>query len=143
VPAKPVEPAKAPPKARPETAGGESDEAAGSYESHMALASKLGAAEPDKAKTHLQFAARMRPGSPEPWTRMGDLEFRRGNLDAASTHYGTALSKTDYGPALIGMARVSAREGNAASARGYYRRYLDVNSMGSQAEEARKYLGEP
>jgi len=108
----------------------------------MNLAAQFTTSDPDKAMTHLQFAARMRPASPEPQSRMGDIELRRGNTGAAGALFGAALKKSEYGPALIGMARLSARQGNDSSARGYYRRYLDTNRTGSQAAEARKYLGE-
>lgn len=112
------------------------------YEGHMAAGNRLIVKDPAKAAVHYQAAARLAPGRVEPLHRLGDCEFAMGDLKAAASHYQEVLKIRDYGPSLIGLARVHQKLGNMNEARYYYSRYLEVNPSGSQAEEARRFLGE-
>jgi Tfp pilus assembly protein PilF len=109
----------------------------------MAAGQRAMATDPALALTHFQAAAQLAPGRPEPRTKMGDCEMRRGNASAAASQYQAALNAfPSYGPAIIGLARAHARLGHDADARDLYRKYLDVNRTGTNADEARRVLGE-
>jgi Tfp pilus assembly protein PilF len=97
--------------------------------------------DPRTAMTHFAAAAQAKPGQVAPVSAMGDCAANMGNLDQARRHYENALRLRDsYGPALIGMARIHKRTGDSVGALRFYRRYLEVNSRGSQADEARAFV---
>lgn len=109
---------------------------------HMSQGNRLIRKSPKKAYTHFQFAARVCPGLAEPRAKMGDCEFRSGKMKQAAVHFQAALKVgPNYGPAIIGLARTHSRLGNDTDARYHYMRYLKVNPYGSQAQEAKDYLG--
>jgi hypothetical protein len=128
----PVEPAK--PAA--------DDSTADTFEGHMAAGNKLILKDPGKATIHYQAASRLAPGRVEPLHRLGDCEAALGDFKAAAAHYQSVLKIRDYGPSIIGLARAHKKLGNEADARFYYAHYLEVNPTGSQAAEARQYLGQ-
>ncbi len=73
---------------------------------------------------------------------MAECEFRLGRYREAAALFQQAMDASpNYGPAIAGLARAHARLGNTKDARFLYMRYLDVNPNGSQAAEARAYLG--
>ena len=95
-----------------------------------------------KAFIHFQFAARVCPARAEPRAKMGDCELRSGKPKQAAVHFQAALKVgPNYGPAIIGLARTHVKMGNDDDARYHYMRYLNINPHGSQAQEARDYLG--
>ena len=113
------------------------------FEGHMSAGNKtMVAGNHEGAIAQFQAAARLSPGRVEPLSRIGDCEMARGRLDAAVEGYKAALKIRDYGPALIGAARAHARRGDEGDAKSYYSHYLEVNPSGSQADEARRFLGQ-
>lgn len=112
------------------------------YDRHMIEGTRLIGSDPKKALAHFQAAARQRPASVEPKVKMAECEFRLGRYREAAALFQQAMDASpNYGPAIAGLARAHARLGNAKDARFLYLRYLDVNPNGSQAAEARAYLG--
>ncbi len=112
------------------------------YDQHMAEGMRLIGRDPKKALAHFQAAARQRPASVEPKVKMAECEFRLGRYREAAALFQQAMDASpNYGPAIAGLARAHARLGNTKDARFLYMRYLDVNPNGSQAAEARAYLG--
>lgn len=112
------------------------------YDQHMAEGLRWLGRDPRKALAHFQAAARQRPGSVEPKVKMAECEFRAGRYREAAALFQQAMDASpNYGPAIAGLARAHARLGNAKDARFLYMKYLDVNPNGSQAPEARAYLG--
>lgn len=130
-------PAAAPPVTEGQPSPREDD----SYAGHMSLGNRLLDSNPEKALTHFSFAASLAPGRAEPLAKMADAEARLGDLTRAAVHYQAALKIHPYGPAMIGLARVHDRMGNRDSARHWYEKYLEINKSGTQAAEARAYLG--
>lgn len=112
------------------------------YDQHMAEGVRLLGRDPKKALAHFQAAARLRPASVEPKVKTAECEFRLGRYREAAALFQQAMDASpNYGPAIVGLARAHARLGNAKDARFLYLKYLDVNPNGSQAAEARAYLG--
>ncbi len=112
------------------------------YDQHMAEGMRWLGRDSRRAYAHFQAAASQRPGSVEPQVKMAECEYRQGRYREAAALFQRALDRNpDYGPAIVGLARSHARLGNAQEARFLYLRYLEVNPNGSQAAEARAYLG--
>lgn len=112
------------------------------YDQHMAEGLRLLDRDPRKALAHFQAAGRQRPASVEPKVKTAECEYRLGRYREAAALFQKAMEQNpNYGPAIAGLARAHARLGNGKDARFYYMKYLDVNPNGSQAAEARAYLG--
>ncbi len=112
------------------------------YDQHMAEGLRLLDRNPRKALAHFQAAGQERPASVEPKVKMAECEYRLGRYREAAALFQKAVEQNpNYGPAIAGLARAHARLGNDKDARFCYMKYLDVNPNGSQAAEARAYLG--
>lgn len=112
------------------------------YDQHMAEGSRWLARDLRKAMAHFQAASVHRPGSVEPRVKMAECEYRLGRYREALALFQRALDMNpNYGPAIIGLARTHQRLGNTNDARFWYLKYLESNPHGSQAQEARAYLG--
>ncbi len=116
--------------------------AAGDFNGHMKAGDKALSRDPEVALAHYSLAHQLKPGNPLPLHKMGEACFKLRRYEEAKTHYQRALGLvSSYGPAMIGLARVAKARGIADEARRYYQMYLDVNPSGTQAKEARQYLG--
>lgn len=75
-------------------------------------------------------------------TEMAKCELRLGHLRKAATLFREALDiYGGYGPAIAGLARTYARMGRGEDARDLYMSYLEVNPKGTDAAEAKAFLG--
>lgn len=111
------------------------------FDQHMEQGNRLRTSDPERAMTHFSAAAALKPGQVAPVAALGDCAARLDKRDQAQRYYARALRIRDsYGPALIGMARLHKQAGDTGTALGFYRRYLEVNSRGSQAGEARAFV---
>jgi|GEM_PF-3139808 len=111
------------------------------YDKHMGEGYRYLKINPKRALAHFQMASRLNPSAVEPVAKMGDCALVMGDIDVAMDYYQKALKMSEgYGPAMIGIARGFARKGNKEQARLWYKKYLDTNPRGSQAEEARQFL---
>ncbi len=116
--------------------------AAGDFNGHMKAGDKALSRDPEVALAHYSLAHQLKPGNPLPLHKMGEACFKLRRYEEAKSHYERALGLvSSYGPAMIGLARVAKARGIADEARRYYQMYLDVNPSGTQAKEARQYLG--
>jgi len=93
---------------------------------HAARAAALAAlARIDEAAAAYRTASEINPANPDPLNNLGNLEQRRGNLDAAIGHYERALAlapasiqvHSNYGTALYALARRDAAGARDAEAR--------------------------
>lgn len=111
------------------------------YDAHMEAGNRLMTTRPDAAMAHFRRAAQLRPARVEPLSRMGDLAMQQQDLEGAERFYREALRRNaDYGPTMLGIARLRHRKGNRDDARYWYTRYLERFPQGSGAAEARTYL---
>lgn len=116
--------------------------AAGDFNGHMKAGDKALSRDPEVALAHYSLAHQLKTGNPLPLHKMGEACFKLRRYEEARSHYERALGLvSSYGPAMIGLARVAKARGIADEARRYYQMYLDVNPSGTQAKEARQYLG--
>lgn len=116
-------------------------EEADTYDAHMEAGNRLMSTRPDAAMAHFRRAAQLRPNRVEPFSRMGDLALQQQDLAGAERHYREAIRRNaDYGPTILGMARLKQRLGDREDARYWYTRYLERFPQGSGASEARTYL---
>jgi predicted TPR repeat methyltransferase len=93
---------------------------------HAARAAALSAlGETDKAASAYRTASDINPANPDPLNNLGNLEQRRGNLEAALGYYERALAlapasiqvHSNYGTALYALARRDANGARDAEAR--------------------------
>ncbi|HOU54786.1 MAG TPA: tetratricopeptide repeat protein [Myxococcota bacterium] len=114
------------------------------YDAHMEAGNRLMTTRPDAAMAHFRRAAQLRPTRVEPLSRMGDLAMQQQDLEGAERHYREALRRNaDYGPTMLGIARLRHRKGNREDARYWFTRYLERFPQGGGAAEARAYLEAP
>jgi len=119
-------------------------EEADTYDAHMEAGNRLASTRPDAAMAHFRRAAQLRPNRVEPVSRQGDLAIQQGDLAGAERYYREAIRRNaEYGPTMLGMARLKQRRGDRDDARYWYTRYLERFPQGSGASEARAFLESP
>lgn len=93
---------------------------------HAARAAALSAlGQPDEAAAAYRTASAINPSNPDPLNNLGNLEQRRGNLEAAIGHYERAMAlapasiqvHSNYGTALYALARSGAAGASDAARR--------------------------
>jgi len=121
-----------------------SQEDADTYDAHMEAGNRLMPGRPDAAMAHFRRAAQLRPSRVEPISRMGDLALDQQDLANAERYYREAMRlNAQYGPTILGMARLKQKRGDREDARYWYTRYLERFPQGSGAAEARAFLESP
>jgi predicted Zn finger-like uncharacterized protein len=147
VPSK-TEPAKTElPSPKKSAAAPEAAEAAGpagrGFDYDIAQGHKLLDSKPAAALALFEKAATLDPNSPEPDSGRGLAYSNMERLTDAATAFGAALRKSsEFTEAILGLAEVSAQQGNRRKAIGLYQRYLDLTPDGPDAPAARAQMDE-
>lgn len=144
------DPKAAPGKAEPGTkkaasAASATDEApAGrNFDYYIGQGHKLLDSKPSLALSMFDKAAELDASSPEPDSGRGLAYANMERLTDASGAFQAALRKSsEFTEAILGLAEVSARQGNRRKAIGLYQRYLDLTPDGPDAPAARAQLDE-
>ncbi len=136
-----VEPAS-PKKAGPEGSDGAAPAGRG-FDYDIAQGHKLLDSKPAAALALFEKAAQLDPNSPEPDSGRGLAYSNMERLTDAATAFQAALRKSsEFTEAILGLAEVSAQQGNRRKAIGLYQRYLDLTPDGPDAPAARAQLDE-
>jgi len=141
-----TEPAKPEPPT-PKKAAAEADEGAvpagRGFDYYIAQGHKLLDSKPSSALALFEKAAALDPKSPEPDSGRGLAYSNMERLTDAATAFQAALRKSsEFTEAILGLAEVSAQQGNRRKAIGLYQRYLDLTPDGPDAPAARAQLDE-
>ncbi|MEM9067452.1 MAG: tetratricopeptide repeat protein [Myxococcota bacterium] len=91
------------------------------------------------AQAHFEAAERLRPGSVEALTGLGQVALRRGNAAEAARRFRPA-ARADYGDAYMGLADAYRRMGRTDDAVATYRAYLASRPSGPHASRARRQI---
>jgi predicted Zn finger-like uncharacterized protein len=123
--------------------GGDTAPAGRSFDYYIGQGHKLLDSKPSAALAMFEKAAGLDPKSPEPDSGRGLAYANMEKLKDAAGAFQAALGKSsEFTEALLGLAEVSARQGNRRKAIGLYQRYLDVSPDGPDAPAARAQLDE-
>jgi len=113
------------------------------FDYYIAQGHKLLDSKPSSALALFEKAAELDPKSPEPDSGRGLAYSNLERLTDAATAFQAALRKSsEFTEAILGLAEVSAQQGNRRKAIGLYQRYLDLTPDGPDAPAARAQLDE-
>ena len=117
-----------------------SDEPGPGYESALAQADRLlenGSTE--KAFKLYEKALKLRPDGAEALAGLGYVMLDKDRAGPAVSYFEKALAQApSFGPAVFGMGEALRASGQESRALEMYRRYLQINSSGSDAPAARR-----
>jgi predicted Zn finger-like uncharacterized protein len=113
------------------------------FDYYIGQGHKLLDSKPSTALALFEKAAELDPKSPEPDSGRGLAYSNMERLTDAATAFQVALRKSsEFTEAILGLAEVSAQQGNRRKAIGLYQRYLDLTPDGPDAPAARAQLDE-
>ena len=113
------------------------------FDYYIAQGHKLLDSKPSAALAMFEKAGELDSKSPEPDSGRGLALSNMEKLTDAATAFQSALRKSsEFTEAILGLAEVSAQQGNRRKAIGLYQRYLDLTPDGPDAPAARAQLDE-
>jgi predicted Zn finger-like uncharacterized protein len=131
-----------PPAPAPAPAAAPPAEPPVSYEKLIADADRqLENGSSEKARQLYDRALKLKPGAPEAFAGLGYVALDRGRTPQAFSYFKRALAqRPTLGTALFGLAESHRTTGDDEIALQYYRRYLEVDSRGTDIPAARQHI---